>query len=150
MTTMPSSAIGAIREASRDGEKGFATAADDASRPDLKELFRDCSVQRANFGRELDRRLRMMGVEEDESGTVTGALHRGWIELRAAVSNGGDLALLEECLRGDESALASFQTAIEDPDVTGELHDLVVSQRQDIQATFNHISSIKADFNADR
>ena len=91
-----------------------------------------------------------MGVDPDESGTVTGALHRGWIVLRAAVSSGGDRAVIEECLRGEESALATFQAAIEDPGVTGALHVLAVSQRHDIQATFDRISTIKAASDAAR
>ena len=33
------SAIGTLREALRDGEKGFAAATEDAKRQDLKELF---------------------------------------------------------------------------------------------------------------
>ena len=150
MTDTISNASGALREALRDGEKGFATAADDAIRQDLKNLFRNYSLQRATFGLELDRQVRIMGVDPDESGTVTGALHRGWIVLRAAVSRGGDRAVIEECLRGEESALATFQAAIENPGVTGELHDLAVSQRHDIQATFDRISSIKAASDAAR
>jgi len=147
MTETINSAIGTLREALRDGEKGFATAADDAQRQDLKELFHNYSLQRATFGLELDGQLRQisqLGGDPEESGTVTGALHRGWIALRSAVSSGGDLAVLEECLRGEESALATYQAASDDPSLTGELHALVVSQRLDIQAAFDRISSLKA------
>jgi len=138
------SAIGTLREALRDGEKGFATAAEDAKRQDLKELFQNYSSQRAEFGLELDRQVRLLGETPDQSSTVTGALHRGWIELRAAVSTGGDVAVLEECLRGEESALATYQTALDDPNIIGELREVAMSQRRNIQSAFDGISSLRA------
>jgi len=151
MSETINSAIGTLREALRDGEKGFATASEDAKRQDLKELFHNYSLQRSTFGLELDRELRQlhqMGGDPDESGSVTGALHRGWIALRSAVSSGGDISVLEECLRGEESALETYHVAIEDPSFTGELYDLVASQRNDIQAAFDRISSLKATYYA--
>jgi uncharacterized protein (TIGR02284 family) len=53
-----------------------------------------------------------LGGKPEDSGTVAGAVHRGWVNLKAAVSGRTDLAILEECERGEDLAKASYTKAL--------------------------------------
>jgi len=96
----------------RDGQEGFRTAAEGASNPELKELFHGYSRQRASFAGELRDEVRRMGGEAADGGSVTGSFHRGWMGLKAALAGEDERAVLGECERGEESALAAYRAAL--------------------------------------
>ena len=48
----------------------------------------------------------------DGSGTAVGALHRGWVNLKASLNSDDDLMLLEECERGEDHAKAAYSKAM--------------------------------------
>ncbi len=93
----------------RDGESGFETAADHVTDRNLKELFIDCSVQRAQFASELESEVRQLGGSPAKSGSVSAAFHRGWMNIKAIVTGGSDDAIVAECERGEDTALENFQ-----------------------------------------
>jgi len=94
-------------ETLKDGQEGFKQAAEGISDPKLKSLFRDYSQQRSRFATALQSEARRHGETEPEtSSSATGALHRGWINLKSAITGGDEHAILAECERGEDSAVA--------------------------------------------
>src|SRR5215813_3167800 len=96
----------------RDGEKGFQTAAEHVSDPDLKKLFNQYSVQRAQFASELQSEVRQLGGSPTTTGSVSGAFHRGWINIKSVVNGGSDDAILAECERGEDDAVENYQRVL--------------------------------------
>src|SRR5215213_2924601 len=96
----------------RDGEEGFRTAAEGVGSPELKELFGGYARQRAGFAGELQDEVRRLGGEPVEGGSVTGSVHRGWMGLKAALTGEDERAILGECERGEDSALAAYRAAL--------------------------------------
>jgi uncharacterized protein (TIGR02284 family) len=99
-------------ETSKDGEKGFNTAAEDTKSADLQETFRRRAQDCATAAADLQRLLARLGGKPEEGGSVAGAVHRGWVTLKAAVSSRTDLAILEECERGEDVAKAHYAKAL--------------------------------------
>ncbi|MNQ99080.1 hypothetical protein D3C85_1148020 [compost metagenome] len=58
--------------------------------------------------------MSQLGGKPEDSGTVSGAMHRGWTNLKAAVASRTDLVLLEECERGEDVAKAAYGKALQD------------------------------------
>ena len=52
-------------------------------------------------------------VEADNSGSLTGRLHRAWIDLRSAIATRNDQAILEEAERGEDSAVEAWRAALD-------------------------------------
>lgn len=100
-------------ETARDGEQGFRTCADNAKAPDLKTLFQDGARRCAAAIVELQRVVQLYGGTPETSGTVAGALHRGWVDLRSIISKSDDLAILEECERGEDHAVSVYRKALQ-------------------------------------
>ena len=96
----------------RDGENGFQTAADHVKDRSLKELFNDCSVQRAQFASELESEVRQLGGSPAKSGSVSAAFHRGWMNIKSIVTGGSDDAIVAECERGEDAALENYQRVL--------------------------------------
>jgi uncharacterized protein (TIGR02284 family) len=98
-------------ETCKDGEQGFRTAAEKAKESSLKSLFTKYSLQRAEYGRELQALVTQMGGDPATSGHVSASLHRGWMNLKEALSKNEDKALIEECEAGEDAALKNYREA---------------------------------------
>ncbi len=96
----------------RDGENGFQHAAEHVHDDGLKNLFNLCSMQRAQFASELRSEVRQLGGTTDHGGTVSGTLHRGWMNLKAVITGSSDEAILAECGRGEDVALETYRQAL--------------------------------------
>src|SRR5262249_27954062 len=66
----------------RDGEKGYAQAAEKIRNPDLKSLFRQYSQERGRFASQLEVEVGKLGegVHQDQ-GHVSGTLHRACLSV---------------------------------------------------------------------
>ena len=101
-----------LLESCRDGEYGFTTAAEHAKTAELKSLLlRHASECRVAVG-ELQALIRQLGGEAEQGGSVAGALHRGWVSVRGTLGGYSDLAMLDECERGEDAAVASYRKAL--------------------------------------
>jgi len=102
-------------ETLKDGQEGFKQAAESVRNPALKALFSGYSDQRSRFATVLQSEARRQGETEPETtSSATGALHRGWINLKSAVTGGDEHAILAECERGEDSAVEEYKKALDD------------------------------------
>ncbi|GAB3247174.1 ferritin-like domain-containing protein [Chitinimonas naiadis] len=99
-------------ETSNDGAYGFDQCAQYASATELKNLFRMRANECQQAARELAELVTAHGGKPDTGGTVSGALHRGWVSVRSAVTGNEDLTILEECERGEDTAKAQYRKAL--------------------------------------
>lgn len=131
-----------LSECCKDGEYGFRTAADQVKRQDLKTVF----TQRANDCREAAQELyahtRALGGTPDDSGTAAGAVHRGWVAVRTMFSTYDDKAVLDECERGEDHALACYRKALKQ-NLPVALRQLVERQMQGVQRNHDQIKQLR-------
>ena len=101
-------------ETSKDGEKGFRTAADDTNNAELKSIFMRRAEDCAKGASDLQQIVVRLGGKPEQGGSVAGALHRGWVDVKSKVADRDDLAILEECERGEDVAKAKYRKALEE------------------------------------
>ena len=103
--------VSALLKIAVDAQSGYTTAARDAKSAEHRTVLHQYAQQRQTQAAELDQLLRASGHAAGKMGTVAGAFHQGWINLRAMLTQ-GDRALLQECIRADELALAAYHDAM--------------------------------------
>jgi uncharacterized protein (TIGR02284 family) len=136
------SVLNDLIETCRDGQRGFQTAADHAKDAELAELFRRYSSQRAEFARELTARVNAFGGQADQDGSVSGALHRGWIDIKSAVSSREPHAVLAECERGEDVAVKNYRRALEQ-DLDPISREIVSRHHEQIQAAHDRVKQLR-------
>ena len=85
MSEMNREVIGSLNhliETCRDGQRGFEQAAKSIGDPALRAELMQYSMQRREFATALQQAVRTVGEEPEESGSASGALHAGWINLK--------------------------------------------------------------------
>jgi uncharacterized protein (TIGR02284 family) len=130
-------------ETLKDGQEGFKQAAEGVSDQKLKSLFRDYSQQRSRFATALQSEARLHGETDPEtSSSATGALHRGWINIKSAITGGDEHAILAECERGEDSAVEEYKKALEDG-LSPSARELVSRQFAEIKAAHDRIKGLR-------
>jgi uncharacterized protein (TIGR02284 family) len=99
-------------ETCRDGEKGYRDAAEHVKRSDLKTYFQEQSRERAQFAQELESELARVGNDsKKESGSVSAAMHRAWIDIKISLG-GGDQTILQSVEQGEDAAKEAYAEAL--------------------------------------
>ena len=141
------SALKNLIEICHTGHEGYSTSAENVKNPEYAALFRSFAQQRQTFENELKQLVRRFGdnpENENAGGLLTdaaGALHRGWINLKAAVSGGSESAILDECERGDEAAVKAYQEAMEEP-LPQDVAQVVRQQYQSVQEAYSRVKGL--------
>lgn len=127
-------------ETSKDGEYGFYQSAKYAKSSELKNIFRMRGAECQIAAQELKGLVRDFGGDPDKGGTMSGALHRGWVSVRNTITGNDDVNILNECERGEDVAKARYAKALEQDlpaDVRGVLsrqYDGVLGNHAEIKA----------------
>jgi uncharacterized protein (TIGR02284 family) len=101
-------------ETCKDGEYGFRSCAEHCNSEELKRTFSSRAEDCRQGAVELQALIRQNGGEPDDGGSTTGAVHRGWVAVKGTLSGYSDLAMLEECERGEDAALERYRKALEE------------------------------------
>ncbi len=141
------SVLNDLIETSKDGEKGFAKAAEDAHDAELKSLFTSCSQRCREGATELQSQVRAQGGNPQNRGSAAAALHRGWISIREALSSRDDKAILEECERGEDYAKAQYAKALKQ-DLPVDVRAVVQRQHQGVIANHDRVKMLRDRYRA--
>jgi uncharacterized protein (TIGR02284 family) len=123
-------------ETCKDGEYGFRSSAEQTHSRPLRANLLACSSECAAAADQLRAQVLQLGGRPEDRGSATGALHRGWVAVKARLSTYDDLAVLEDCERGEDAALASYRDALE-RDLPAPIRNVV--ERQYEGAKHNHL-----------
>jgi len=141
------SQLNELIETSKDGEKGFLKAAQDSKSPELKTMFTEGARRCAEGARELQALVRKLGGDPDQSGSVAGALHRGWVSVKDTVASREDKAILEEVERGEDYAKAQYRKAIEQA-LPADVKAVVERQYQGVIANHDKVRALRDRYRA--
>ena len=129
------SVLNNLIETCKDGQDGFRAAAEGVKNSELKTLFNTYSQQRAQFAGDLQNEVRRLGGDPEKTGSVAASLHRGWINIKSAVTGEDEGAVIAECERGEDSAVRNYEDALRE-DLPADIRVLV--QRQFTQVKEAH------------
>jgi hypothetical protein len=113
------STLNNLIETCKDGQNGFQAAADGVKNNDLKTLFHTYSRQRAE------------------------SLHRGWIDIKSAVTGEDENAVISECERGEDSAVRNYEDALREQDLPADVRAIVERQFAQIKEAHDRIRSLE-------
>jgi uncharacterized protein (TIGR02284 family) len=134
-----------LLETSRDGEYGFRTSAENADSAEVKALLSRRATDCASAALELEQAIRRLGGDPAEGGTAVGAMHRGWVAVKTAFATMDDKAVLQECERGEDSAVASYRKALRRA-LPADVRTLVERQAAGAQRNHDEVKAMRDRF----
>jgi len=126
-----------------DSANGFERSAEDADVPTFVGMFREFSQERRQVVGRLQERVRALGGTPDDDGSLKADLHRRWVDLRDAISRGGDKEIIEEVERGEDFLKAKYDAALEDRELSPETLTVIREAYQSVRAGHDRASALK-------
>ncbi|MEP6720733.1 MAG: PA2169 family four-helix-bundle protein [Variovorax sp.] len=131
-----------LLENARDGEYGFRTCAEEVETATAKQLFAGRAAGCRQAGEELIQLIRAYGGEPASGGSVTGALHRGWVQVKGSVGADSELSILESCERGEDAAVARYRKALKQQ-LPADVRAVVQKQAEGAQRNHDQIRDLR-------
>jgi uncharacterized protein (TIGR02284 family) len=136
------STLNDLIETCKDGEEGFKSCSEDARDAYLKTVLATRSRNCIEAARELQSLVRTLGGKPASTSSVSGALHRRWIDIKSAILGKDDEAILNECERGEDVAVRSYRNALE-KDLSPEIRRIVERQYQGVLQNHDMVKSLR-------
>ncbi|MBD2716826.1 PA2169 family four-helix-bundle protein [Microvirga sp. STR05] len=151
ITSETARAYNDLVEINKTAAKGYQEAAEEVSDANLKSKLSQMSQQRAQFAAALTQHAQQFGINPAQESTVeatladaAAAVHRGWINIKSAITGQDDSAILGECENGDSVALQSYETALKSQELPAEARTVIEHQHGSILSDKNWITQQKA------
>ncbi|SRX55225.1 PA2169 family four-helix-bundle protein [Aequorivita sp. CIP111184] len=132
-----------LLEKNYDAQKGFTKAMEDAKNPRLKTFLQQQAAQRSRFTNELTQEIRNLNEQPKDSGSITGDLHRTWIDIKSAVSGNEDEAVLEECIRGEKASWDEYSNKLEKENFPPNISSVIQKQASEIHNTLSKVKTLE-------
>ena len=137
------SQLNELIETSKDGENGFRKAAQDTKDAELVQVFSRGAERCAQGARELQDLVRSLGGDPDRTGSTAAALHRGWLNVKEAVTGRDDKAILEEVERGEDYAKARYRDVLQQQNLPANVKAVVERQYQGVLANHDKVRNLR-------
>lgn len=141
------STLNDLIETSKDGEEGFRHCAEHASDPTLKTFFSNRAQACAAAATELQQLVRNHGGEPETKAGLGGALHRRWVDVKSLLTSQDDKAVLKECERGEDYAVASYRSALE-KNLPPAIRSVIERQYQGTLKNHDQVKSLRDQYRA--
>jgi uncharacterized protein (TIGR02284 family) len=138
------SVLNDLIEINNDRIAGFEKAIADIKDEniDLKELFQGYAAQSRKNGQEL---AVLAGAYGDvETGTsVSGNLHRAWIDVKSLFGGSDRASILSEAERGEDAIKKAYSDALSEGELPANAIETVSAQAQEINAAHDQIKALR-------
>lgn len=129
-----------------DGEKGFEEAAGLVQAETTRALLQEGARRCREAGDELGALLRQAGHSPETSGSVLGAAHRGWLEIKAGLTAHSDEAILAACHRGEEAACLRYCEALEQIGISPDVRSVIERQYRGAVSNLDKVRSLWSSY----
>ena len=129
-----------------DSADGYAEAAKDAKSQSLVTLFRDRSAERRQIASILQQRVRLLGGEPEDDGTVLASAHRMFVNLRATLTSSDNQSVVEEVERGEDHIKSKFEDAMKDDEISPDTLSVVADAYTSVHNGHDQMRDIKRAF----
>ena len=110
----------------------------------LKTVFEDFTHQSSEYVSQLRNAVSKVGGEIDNGNSVSGTIHRTWLDVKATFSGHDRKSVLQECERGEDAIKKAYKDALApDSGLSTEFTSLISEQQQGITAAHDKIKALR-------
>lgn len=110
---------------------------------DLRALFLSLIDDSRRYKAELGKEVEVLGKDIDTSTTVSGKIHRAWLDVKAAFTSHSSHDILEECEFGEDATVKAYKTALEEESLPAFLRELITNEQSEILDAHDEIKALR-------
>ncbi|AYL99161.1 ferritin-like domain-containing protein [Mucilaginibacter celer] len=145
METKTTSVLNELIEINNDRVAGFEKAIADINDEniDLKELFQRYAAQSRENSQELAALVGAEGDEVETGTSVSGSLHRAWIDVKSIFGGSTRESILSEAERGEDAIKKAYREALEDTELNATARETITRQQSGINAAHDEVKALR-------
>ncbi len=126
-----------------DSVNGYQESADAVEDGQFRTLFQELGRDRQQVVPALQAEVARLGGNPEDDGTALAAAHRGWVDLKAAITGRNDKAIVNEVERGEDHIKHKFEAALADNDVSAETRQAIAKAYESVRRGHDRVRDIK-------
>lgn len=134
--------LNGLIETTLDSMKGYRDACED-TKGTHSELFASMADERSRVATDLQEHVRSHGGEPEDSSSTAGALHRGFMNLKDAITGTDDKAVINAVESGEDHIKAKYEKALKDEDLSPDCRVVIERAFQSVREGHDKVSAIK-------
>jgi uncharacterized protein (TIGR02284 family) len=131
-----------------DSIDGYSESANAAESSRFAEMFNQRAAERRSVLTMLQAEVGRLGGNPEDDGTMLAAAHRGFVDLKAAVTGRDDKAIIDEVERGEDHIKAKFEKALEDPDLSPQTRQVIQEAYTSVKEGHDQMRDLKHSMEA--
>lgn len=140
--------LNGLIQTNRDGENGYTAVAEKTDNATLRAVYIEHAEQRATFATELSNFVVNMGGDPNDTSSILGTLHRGWLDIRTALAGDEENVILDEIVRGEKVAVSNYETALQGVTFPEEIQRSLQQQLSSIRMAHDRIEAMQVRVDA--
>lgn len=125
-----------------DSVAGYRKASED-SHSDRSAFFGQMADERSRVVSDLQAYVRSAGGDPRDDSSVAGATHRGFMNLKEALSSNDEKTIVEEVERGEDYIKGKFEAALDDDDISPAARTEIDKAYTSVRAGHDRVSAMK-------
>jgi len=131
-----------------DSVDGYRTSAQDVENSHFAEMFTSRASERSSVAEQLRAEVKRLGGNPEDDGTLLAAGHRAFVNLKAAVTNRDDQAIVNEVERGEDHIKAKYEEALKDDDLSPQSRMIVETAYGSVKSGHDQMRDLKHSLEA--
>ncbi len=126
-----------------DRIKGFENAVKETEDSELVSVFNNKILESQQFRSTLTKEVQVLGAEGDMGNSVSGTIHRTWLELKAKFTGHSSHSILEDCEFGEDAIKKAYQSALEEEHLPVYIRDILNDQKMILDQSHDEIKALR-------
>jgi len=138
-------ALNDLLKITNDRIAGFAKVADKVwdNYSELRPAYDIMVGEASGMRNDLINLITSKGGNPDDTTSVSGAIHRAWIDVKNSFSGDKDESTLESVVFGEKAAIEAYENALESGDLCLESTTVVTQQLQKLRSSYANFDALE-------
>ena len=93
---------------------GYKAAYTETYKEELRSMFTELQETSSQCKTELEAEVKRLGGTPEEGTMILGKLHRGWMDIKAAITGSDSDSILNSCKYGEQTIIKAYEDALDE------------------------------------
>ena len=126
-----------------DSIDGYRESADAVDSQSFRDLFNTLAQDRQQVLPQLQAQVAKLGGNPEDDGTALAAAHRGFVNLKAAITGRDDKAVIAEVERGEDHIKDKYESALREENLSTETRQVINTAYESVRRGHDKVRDVK-------
>jgi len=140
-------ALNDLVQINNDRIKGFEKAIKETTEAnndqELIAVFNNKILESQQLKSTLTQEVQVLGGDAATDTSVSGTIHRTWLQVKATFTGHSEKSILEECEFGEDAIKKAYQSALDEEGLPAYIRDILNDQKAIIDQSHDEIKALR-------